>query len=278
MKENHHALLTSVHNPRIKQWAELLERKGRDRHGKFLAEGVHMAVEALKSGRVVEAVLYSQDKGVPAELEPFAASASTGGEGPEWIAVSARVLEKLADTRTPQGVIAVVRKTEASAAPFLADPRALVVAIDGVQDPGNLGTIIRSADAVGATGVVLGRGTVDLYNPKTLRATMGSLFHVPVVRADLPALLARAEAGDARGLQLVGTSLQAEESCYALDFTRPTWLVFGSEGAGVSPQTEARLTRRVRIPMPGRAESLNVAMAATVLLFEAARQRTTAGA
>ncbi|WP_164821836.1 TrmH family RNA methyltransferase, partial [Paenibacillus koleovorans] len=146
----------------------------------------------------------------------------------------------------------------------------LVVCVDGVQDPGNLGTIVRSADAVGATAVVLGRGTVDLYNPKTVRSTMGSLFHLPIVEAELEPLLA--EAG-ARGVQLVVTSLQAQESCYAVDFTRGTWFVVGNEGRGVSDSVARHVNRHVIIPMPGGSESLNVAMAATVLLFEASRQR-----
>ncbi len=146
----------------------------------------------------------------------------------------------------------------------------LVVAVDGVQDPGNLGTIIRSADAVGAQGIVLGKGTVDLYNPKTVRSTMGSMFHLPIAEADLTQLLPRAQAG---GAQLVITDLSASRSCYDLDLTKPTWLVLGNEGSGVSPEVSALVNETVIIPMRGESESLNVAMAATVLLFEAMRQR-----
>jgi len=344
------SVITSVHNERVKRWAELLTRKGRERQRKFLLEGVHLVEEALKAGANVEAVLYSREKGIPAELARYAAGAvsaadsASGSEsdrpshangslrrdmqphvngraswlnkpfqandstrlgkplqandssrpgrrshadrspGPdyvsaaatcaapsvEWIAVSEAVLERCSDAQTPQGVIAVAGKPPAEAASFLlAEPGALVVAVDGVQDPGNLGAIIRSADAAGATGVVLGRGTVDLYNPKTLRATMGSLFHLPVVEGDLPQLLPQLMPDRA---QIIAASPYGEESCYDVDFTRPTWLVVGSEGSGISPAVGA-LARNVRIPMPGRAESLNVAMAATVLLFEAVRQR-----
>lgn len=260
-----HPVITSVHNPRVKEWAGLLERKGRQKQGKFLLEGVRLVEEALKSHAPVETVLYSADRGIPAELARYAHD-----DAREWLAVSEAVLAKCCDADTPQGVVAVVRKSPVGALEAAAAPNALVVAVDGVQDPGNLGTIIRSADAAGATAVVLGRGTVDLYNPKTLRATMGSLFHLPVIEADLPSVLQKLPADR---LQVIGTSLQAKESCYETDFTRPTWLIFGNEGAGVSPQVAAFVRRSVRIPMPGRAESLNVAMAATVLLFEAARQR-----
>ncbi|NHN34550.1 RNA methyltransferase [Paenibacillus sp. S3N08] len=149
-------------------------------------------------------------------------------------------------------------------------PLGLVVVIDGVQDPGNLGTIIRSADAVGATGVLLGKGTVDLYNPKTVRSTMGSLFHLPIASGDLHALL---PAAAEQGVAIVTTSLQATSSCYDFDFRRPVWFVIGNEGQGVSAEVSALSTEQILIPMQGKAESLNAAMAATVVLFEAMRQR-----
>lgn len=156
----------------------------------------------------------------------------------------------------------------AGAGPVAAGP---VVVLDGVQDPGNVGTIIRSAAASGARAVVLGRGTADLYNAKTLRATMGTLFYVPVWEADLSALLPEARS---RGAKLYGTSLQATRSCYECDLSGgDTWLLFGNEGSGLSPAVQALVDEPIIIPMTGRAESLNVAMAATILLFEAQRQR-----
>ncbi|MBB6678503.1 RNA methyltransferase [Cohnella lubricantis] len=146
-----------------------------------------------------------------------------------------------------------------------------VVVLDGVQDPGNVGTIIRSAAASGARAVVLGRGTADLYNAKTLRATMGTLFYVPVWEAELSALLPEARS---RGAKLYGTSLQATRSCYECDLSGgDTWLLFGNEGSGLSPAVQALVDEPIIIPMTGQAESLNVAMAATILLFESQRQR-----
>lgn len=262
--------IVSVQNPRVKEWQQLLERKGRERQGLFLVEGVHLVQEALRHAADVRVVAYSRERGIPEELSGFAAEAGDGGEQPEWIAVSEPVLTRCTDARTPQAVFAVVAKPSGAAPALLDLPDALVVAVDGVQDPGNLGTIIRSADSVGASGVVLGSGTVDLYNPKTLRATMGSLFHLPVIEADLSEVLEQARA---RGAQLVGTSLQADEPCYAADFRGATWFVVGNEGRGVSPLVAGLVSRNVIIPMHGKAESLNVAMAATVLLYEALRQR-----
>ncbi|WP_135554021.1 TrmH family RNA methyltransferase [Paenibacillus cymbidii] len=256
-------MLTSVANPRVKQWSELLTKRGRDKTGKFLLEGVHLIEEAKQAGHPLETLLFDAEKGLPESL---------AGAAAQVVPVSAAVLAKCSDTQTPQGVIAIAAKLPPLSGEQLAGAggRQLVVVVDGVQDPGNLGTIIRSADAVAASAVLLGPGTVDLYNPKTIRATMGSLFHLHIGQGELLPWLAHAAAA---GAQVVGTSLAARQSCYELDLTQSTWLVFGSEGAGVSPQVEAHVTQRAIIPMPGRAESLNVAMAATVLLFEAARQR-----
>jgi len=256
--------IASVHNARVKEWTSLLERKGRQKLGQFLVEGPHLVEEALRSGANVATILVAQGFEVPASL------AQAAGSAVEWVRVSPQVLVKCTDTESPQGIAAIVSVPAHDAEMLLEAEGALVVAVDGVQDPGNLGTIIRSADAVGASGVLLGRGTVDLYNPKTIRSTMGSLFHLPVAGGDLADLL---PAAAARGVQVIGTSLQASGSCYDVDFRRPTWLVLGNESRGVSPEALRHVTQRVIIPMRGGTESLNVAMAATVLLFEASRQR-----
>lgn len=256
--------IMSVQNARVKEWAQLLERKGRDKQGKYIIEGYHLVEEALHAGASVETILYSVDKGAPAGLSALAPAAV------EWVGVSQAVLEKCSDTQTPQGVLGIVARSRLGMDELLAGEHDLVVVLDGVQDPGNLGTIIRSADAVGARAVVLGRGTVDLYNPKTIRSTMGSMYHLPIVEADLAVLLPRARE---RGVRLVTTSLQAQRSCYDTDLRQPAWLIFGNEGRGVSPEVAAQSDVQVIIPMQGKAESLNVAMAATVLLFEASRQR-----
>lgn len=260
--------VVSPQNPRVKRWAQLLDKKGRDTQGMYLVEGVHLVQEALKHKAGVETVLVSTERVVPGEIEALL-EAEAAAEL-ECVPVSEQALAKCSDAQTPQPVIAVVRKTACLSDKLLDAPNGLVVVIDGVQDPGNLGTIIRSADAVGATGVVLGRGTVDLYNPKTVRSTMGSMFHLPVAETALPPLLGEAKR---RGIRLVNTSLQARKTCYEADWSGPTWIVLGNEGRGVSPEIAAQIDEHVIIPMSGPAESLNVAMAATVLLFEAMRQR-----
>jgi TrmH family RNA methyltransferase len=260
-------VITSVHNRKVKEWASLLDKKGRDQTGCFLVEGPHLVQEALKSGAPVRTVVYEQDAGIPAELLPWRDST-------RWIAASPEVLRKCSDTVHPQGVFAVVEKTDVPADVLFERPNAFGIVTDGVQDPGNLGTIIRSADAAGADFVVLGKGTADLYNPKTVRATMGSLFHLPIVHGDLAELLSIARD---RGIRTVAAALDAAQSCYALDCRQAVWFVVGNEAHGVSPAVRRLVTDEVVIPMRGGAESLNVAMAATILLFEAMRQRLEMG-
>lgn len=259
--------ILSVNNPRVKQWTELLTKKGRDKQQRFLIEGVHLVAEALKSGVQVETILCSNVRGLPEEVKVWADSSSSKSE---LVAVSEPILAKCTETQSPQAVCAIVRKPQMDVKDFLQAARSLVVVVDGVQDPGNLGTMMRSADAVKADGMLIGKGTVDPFNPKTVRSSMGSLFHIPIIECDLLEILPQAAAA---GIQLVNTSLQAEQSCYEADFTRDTWFVFGNEGNGVSTSVAQLVERHLKIPMRGEAESLNVAMAATVLLYEAMRQR-----
>ncbi|XEC93871.1 TrmH family RNA methyltransferase [Paenibacillus tarimensis] len=263
-----HAQITSVQNARVKEWAGLLEKKHREKSGKFLIEGIHLVMEAIAAGADVDCIVYDSERGIPHELK--AASTSASG-GIEWITASTHVMAKCTGTDTAPPVFAIVRKSKPSHEPLFCTG-ALVVVMDGIRDPGNAGTIIRSADAVGADAVVLGKDCVDLYNPKTVRSTMGSIFHLPIIEADLATLLPEAKK---RGIRLTGTSLQAVKSCYDADWTQSTWLLMGNESNGLSPHAERMVDETVLIPMRGRAESLNVAMAATVLLYEALRQRET---
>lgn len=258
--------ITSLTNARVKQWVQLKERKYRNREGLFIAEGIHLVQEALRSKASVHCIVYDMEAGIPSELREWASSSLDV----EWIEVPEAIIKKCTDTETPQPIFAVIGKPRYDYRLLLEAVKPLVIVVDGVQDPGNLGTIIRSADAVGATGVVIGKGTVDLYNSKTVRSTMGSLFHLPVVEADLSQLLPEVKK---QGIRVVSTSLQATHTCYSYDFTEPTWFVVGNEGKGVSPEVNALVEDHIIIPMKGQAESLNVAMATTVMLYEAMRQR-----
>ncbi|MCM2995879.1 TrmH family RNA methyltransferase [Paenibacillus cellulositrophicus] len=260
--------IISPQNPRVKEWAQLLEKKHRDKQHKYIIEGIHLVQEALTAGADLECVAFDLEQGIPSELAHLA-----GGESAEWIGVSPAVIAKCTDTKTPQPVFAVVQKPRSAAGldALMSREGSLVIVLDGVQDPGNVGTIIRSADAAGADGVILGRGSADLYNPKTIRSTMGSLFHLPVVEGDLMEILPEAKRSGAR---VISTSLQAQDTCYSYDFRQGScWLLVGNEAKGVSEQAQQLVDDALIIPMRGQAESLNVAMASTLMLFEAMRQR-----
>ncbi|WP_028612193.1 TrmH family RNA methyltransferase [Paenibacillus harenae] len=260
-------IISSVQNEKVKQWSSLLDKKYRDRSGRFIIEGNHLVLEALRGQAEVSAIVYDGERGIPAEL--LDERAGEGATQAEWIQASRAVMAKCTGTNTPPPVFAVVTKLSAGLEVLIGE-HCLVVVLDGVRDPGNAGTIIRSADAVGADAVVLGKGCVDLYNPKTVRSTMGSLFHLPIIEADLNELFPLARE---KGIKLIGTSLQAEHTCYGYDWTQPTWLLMGSEADGLSAAVREQVDESVIIPMAGQAESLNVAMACTVLLYESLRQR-----
>jgi TrmH family RNA methyltransferase len=256
--------IVSIANPRVKSWVQLKSKKGRLKQGKFIVEGIHLVKEALQSGAPVECVVYSMDRGIPDEIPRNAG-------GWEWIAVSEEVLAKCTDTITPQPVFAVVRKLPWDFNVLFASEQPLIVALDAVQDPGNVGTIIRSAEAAGATAVLLGEGTADPYNSKTVRATMGSIFRMPLFECSLPDTLSRVSGTAA---QIIGAGLaDGWKNCYETDLTKGTWIIVGNEARGIADEAAAYVDTWVKIPMRGKAESLNAAMAATVLLFEAMRQR-----
>ncbi|WP_168121105.1 RNA methyltransferase [Paenibacillus sp. HB172176] len=261
---HNHMLISSAQNERVKLWASLLEKKYRNRQKLFLVEGVHLIMEAVKAGAAVQIIVYDDEQGLPAELEDWA-----GATNAEWIRASKAVMTRCTDTDTPPPAFAVVSTLEMKK-DALFKKNGLVIALDHVRDPGNIGTIIRSADAAGADAVILGKGCADLYNAKTVRSTMGSLFHLPIVEGDLLELLPEARE---QGMRIVGTSLQATSTCYGYNWSQPTWLLMGNESNGLSQEVQALMDESVIIPIVGEAESLNVAMASTILMYEALRQR-----
>lgn len=270
MNENFDPLISSVQNEKVKLWASLQDKKNRDRTGQFLIEGVHLVLEALQGNVEIVTIVYDTERGIPVELKhERETNDSAATFGLEWVQASRAVMAKCSGTDTPPPVFAILSKLSGDVN-SLYRKNSLVVVLDGVRDPGNAGTIIRSADAVGADAVILGKGCVDLYNPKTVRSTMGSLFHLPIIEGNLQELLPSAKA---RGVKLVGTSLQAKYTCYSYDWKQSTWLLMGNESEGLSPEVRGLVDESVIIPMIGQAESLNVAMAATVLLYESLRQR-----
>ena len=189
--------------------------------------------------------------------------------------VDEKVMAKLSDTKAPQGVLAVIRTPEQNLRQLrpgtASDNNAPVIILDRVQDPGNLGTIIRTADAVGALGLILLEGCVDAYSPKVVRASMGSLFHLPVVQ-DVTAEEALTWCYR-NGYEPAATALKNAQNVYKADISKKMAFLFGNEANGVAEELQAAAETRLFIPMTGLAESMNVAMAAGIILFEGLRQR-----
>ncbi|MGH9005056.1 MAG: TrmH family RNA methyltransferase [Acidimicrobiia bacterium] len=251
---------------RVRRIRRLLhQRPVRRAEGAFVLEGANVVSAALAAGAELEA-LYAAP-GAEEACPELLALASARGLDVLWLA--AGVLERVSDTVTPQPVLAVARRRPPGLGD-LAGADLVVVGVD-VRDPGNAGTLVRSAEAAGASGVVFCRGSVDVTNPKTVRASAGALFHVPVVEGGDPQEVLGV-LGDL-GLVRMGATARGGVPPDEVDLTRPVALVFGNESHGLPADLEGALDGHVTIPMPGRAESLNLGMAAAILLYEAQRQR-----
>ncbi len=264
--------ITSARNDKVKYVEKLARRRYRYQEGRFVAEGPRLVGEALASGARLHSLyiapeLFDADgwKGMLAALP----------DGVPVYELPAALFRQVASTEGPQGILAVVEMRSWTWLDCCAGTAPLAVVVDGLQDPGNLGAILRATEALGGSGVILGEGTADPYNPKTVRASMGAVYRLPMAHGqDLAALIPEMKA---RGMQVLVASARADRPLYAVDWRSPTAIVLGNEGAGVGPEVAALADAAVCIPMPGRAESLNVGMAAGILLYEALRQRMAGG-
>lgn len=241
-------MLTSIKNDKVKNWRKLHNRKDREKSGTFLIEGFHLIEEAIKSNWDIHEIIY-QD----------------GVELPEWIGeknvveVDQKVFQHITQTKSPQGIAAVLgfnRQEKVSGKLYLL--------LDRIQDPGNLGTIIRTADAAGFDAVILGEGTVDLYNDKTIRATQGSIFHIPVIQENLFEQIPNLKKD---GFSIWASALTNSKDYHTIKTNSKVALILGNEGAGINPKLLELADEIVKIPIYGKAESLNVSIAAGILMY-----------
>lgn len=253
--------------PRVVAARRLLRRKDRDQHGRFLAEGQQAVREAVAAGAVVELFVTSGARTRHTDLVEAATQA-----GARISTVTDEALTSLAETMNPQGILAVCRQRDVPLAEALSRGPRLVAVLVANRDPGNAGTVLRTADAAGATVVVFAGDTVDPYNGKCVRASAGSLFHVDVVRA--ASAQAAVEALRSAGLLVLATQPRGETDLDGLicdgSLAAGTAWLFGSEAHGLPADLAATADRRVSIPIHGRAESLNLAAAAAVCLYASA--------
>ena len=263
-------LLTSLKNPRVKRVVKLRDRRGRERESVFLIEGYRELSRAVESELALEE-LFICPQIYLGDNEPALVEAARSRCNARVTEVVEPVFEKMAYRDRPEGLLAVAPIPEWELAGIRAVAKGLYVVACAIEKPGNLGTILRCADAVGVDGVIVCDRCTDLFNPNVVRASIGTLFTVPVAEATSAETLAWLRG---HGIRTVATSPGAEQLYSDADLTGAMAIVLGSEQYGLDAEWLDATDAQVRIPMAGRADSLNVAMATTVVLFEARRQRS----
>ncbi|MBV9512007.1 MAG: RNA methyltransferase [Caulobacteraceae bacterium] len=256
--------ITSLTNPTVKAVRALHLRKAREESGLFLAEGLKLVIEALELGRLPRTLLYGADAAGHPLLRRAAEAARAGGG--EVIEVGRDILEKISRRDNPQAVVAVFPQVFKPLMTLQPGVARCWVALQAVRDPGNLGTIVRTADAAGCGGVILVGDCCDPYSVEAVRATMGSIFAVPLTRTTVAEFAAWRESWPG---SVVGTLLTAETDYRAADYRAPALILLGNEQAGLPPELAGLCDVNVKIPMRGRADSLNLAVATGIMIYAA---------
>lgn len=266
-------ILTSVQNPRIKELLVLQQKSSeRRRAGLFVVEGQRELMHCIQAGMEVDTVFYCQKimsndmTGDHRSLEEWQKVAG----GCRWIEVSDTVYDKVAYRGGTEGLIAEVRVPDRKLTDLEVKDAPLYIVLEGVEKPGNLGAVLRSADAAGVDAVIVCDPRTDLYNPNLIRSSIGGIFTVPTVACSSEECIAFLKE---RGVQILTAQLQDSNLYYDQDMTKPTAVVMGTEATGLTPQWREAAAAHIRIPMLGRLDSLNVSVSAAILMFEAVRQR-----
>lgn len=252
-------IIRSSNNQIYKRCSKLEQRKYRDTFNAYLVEGEKFVLDALSTGQQIEHIILREDYG---KAHLF--------EREETVFMDSKLFSKLIQTKSSQGVLAIVKKREADRDSFFEKEGGNYIVLDRLQDPGNIGTIIRTADAAGYSGVITIRGTGDLYSPKIVRAAAGSVFRMPAIEMETPqeaaAFLKKA------GKKIVSTCFDTELYYYDTDLKRNIGLVIGNEGNGISQELIELSDLKIKIPMDGSIDSLNASVAAGILMYESVRK------
>jgi len=264
-----YAQITSASNSKIKEALEIRNKRGRYKHAAFIIEGPHLIEMALASGHRIGEVFFttafSSKKDGQKILREIAKKTD------EIFEITEQLMNKLAGTESPQGIIAIASYETKSLEEIRFKSVPLIVAVDGVREPGNLGAIIRTSDAAGADAVIILKGTCDVFMQKTIRATAGSIFNVPIIYTGTDKFI---EWLQSNGIMLIATALDSGKSIFGAGLKNPIAFVFGNEAHGVSNEIKKKADLILKIPIYGKAESLNVSASAAVCLYEALRQRS----
>ena len=256
-------MITSTSNQQMKNLVQLMKKsKERKKQGVFVVEGPKMFLEAPKDW--VQSVYVSESFEKAPEHKELLASY-------QYEIVSDPVFRSISDTQTPQGVLAVVKMPVYPFSALFQGEKTQLLVLESIQDPGNLGTMIRTGEGAGATGIIMNHTTVDLFNPKTIRSTMGSIYRLPYYITDnLAETLAMLQE---KGVHLYAAHLKGTAMYDAFDYTKACGFLIGNEGNGLSKEIADCADTYIRIPMEGKVESLNAAISATLLMYECNRQR-----
>lgn len=257
-------MIQSSSNKIIKYVKSLHMKKYRDEYGKYIIEGEKLLEEAMNYEAGIAMVLISKSFACSEKYVKLE-EVLLGTNIPIYYAED-KVFKEAGETETPQGIIAVVEKKEFDLDSIISKDEVCVVLLSEVRDPGNAGTIIRTADACGLDAVLLSKGSVDLYNGKTIRSTMGSLFHIPVIQnLDTEEVISRLRHNR---VMTIGADPHSSTNCIDLPYYNKSAIIVGNESQGISSGISNILDKNVKIPMPGRAESLNAGIAASILMYE----------
>lgn len=256
-------MITAASNKKVKNLAVLIQKaKARREQDVFITEGVKMFLEAdLDKIKEVYVSQSFYEKGtVNDKIEQC-----------NYEILSDDLFKKVSDTQTPQGVLCVMEQYHYELADLFQRENPLFLILEDIQDPGNLGTMVRTAEGAGVDGIIMTKGTVDIYNPKTIRSTMGSVYRMPFLYTDdLQSIMKQLQE---KGVKLYAAHLKGNQYHYQLDFKGATAFLIGNEGNGLKDETAQVADVYMKIPMQGQVESLNAAVASVILMYEAARQR-----
>lgn len=260
-------MITSSDNKGVKAVIQLEQKaKARREQGLFVAEGVKMFLEApvdmIEKVYVSEAFLRQMPETCRAKLET---------ESLHYETVSDEIFIKMSDTKTPQGILCVVRQSRYTESTMFKTPNPMFIILEAIQDPGNLGTIFRAAEGAGVSGIIMSDDTADIYNPKTIRSTMGAVYRMPFLYVqDLNTII---EEMQKKNITVYAAHLQGAKAYDECNYQSGTAFLIGNEANGLRDETAAAADMAIKIQMLGNVESLNAAVAASVLMYEAARQR-----
>ena len=262
-------MITSTGNTKVRRIAAYMEKsKARREDDVFIVEGIRMNAEIpqekILETFVSESFLHKMQQSEKQYLMALANGYET---------VTDEVFRKMSDTQSPQGILSVVRQTHSDLVNILDQDNPMLLLLEDVQDPGNLGTMFRSAEGAGVNGILMSRGTADVYNPKVVRSTMGAIFRMPFLYVDsIPETMGQLRK---KGICTYAAHLQGKKSYDEMDYTKPCAFLIGNEGNGLSREAAEAADNYILIPMLGKVESMNAGTSAAILTFEAARQRRT---